>query len=67
MQEVQTQIRVYIVCYSTKYFKKQLHKKQNLGQNRWNKVFEMLGHLPLHNSEVHISTYYCVLKLLADW
>ena len=26
-------IRVYIVCHSTKYFKKQLHKKQILGQN----------------------------------
>ena len=26
-------IRVYIVCHSTKYFKKQLHKKRNLGQN----------------------------------
>ena len=26
-------IRVYTVCFSTKYFKKQLHKKQNLGQN----------------------------------
>ena len=26
-------IRVYTVCYSTKYFKKQLHKKHNLGQN----------------------------------
>ena len=26
-------IRVYTVCHSAKYFKKQLHKKQNLGQN----------------------------------
>ena len=26
-------IRVYTVCLSTSYFKKQLHKKQNLGQN----------------------------------
>ena len=25
-------IRVYIVCHSTKYFKKQVHKKQKLGQ-----------------------------------
>ena len=25
-------IRVYNVCHSTKYFKKQLHKKQNLSQ-----------------------------------
>ena len=25
-------IRVYTVCHSNKYFKKQLHKKQNLGQ-----------------------------------
>ena len=25
-------IRVYTVCHSTKYFKKELHKKQNLGQ-----------------------------------
>ena len=33
MQTVQTQIsliKVYIVCHSTKYFKKQLYKKQNL-------------------------------------
>ena len=26
-------IRVYTVCHSTMYFQKQLHKKQNLGQN----------------------------------
>ena len=26
-------IRVYTVCHSTKYSMKQLHKKQNLGQN----------------------------------
>ena len=26
--------------------KKELHKKQNLGQKLWNKVFEILGHLP---------------------
>ena len=25
-------IRVYTACHSTMYFKKQLHKKQNLGQ-----------------------------------
>ena len=25
-------IRVYTVCHSTKYLKKQLHKKQNIGQ-----------------------------------
>ena len=25
-------IWVYTVCYSTKYFKKELHKKQNFGQ-----------------------------------
>ena len=25
-------IRVYTVCHSTEYLKKQLHKKQNLGQ-----------------------------------
>ena len=26
-------IRVYTVCHSTKYFKQQVHKKQNLDQN----------------------------------
>ena len=26
--------------------KKQLHKKQKLGQKVWNKMFEILGHLP---------------------
>ena len=26
-----SRIKVYTVCHSTKYFKKQLHKKQNLG------------------------------------
>ena len=34
IQTVQAQLRllrVYTVCHSTKYFKKQLHKKQNLG------------------------------------
>ena len=39
---MQTQIRlllkeqsdkIYNVCHSTKYFEKQLHKKQNLDQN----------------------------------
>ena len=25
-------IRVYTVCHSTMYFKKQVHKKQNLGK-----------------------------------
>ena len=30
------------------YFKTQLHKKQNFGQKKkvWNKMFEILGHLP---------------------
>ena len=47
-------IRVYTVCNSTKYFEKQLHKKQNLGQKIWNKAFEISGHLPylsINNSE----------------
>ena len=39
-------IRVYTVCHSTKYSKKQLYKKQKLFQKVWNKVFEILGHLP---------------------
>ena len=40
-------IRVYTVCHSTLYFKKQLPKKQNLGQkNVWNKVLEILVYLP---------------------
>ena len=40
--------RVYTVCHSTKHFKRQLSKKQNLRlkKNVWNKVFEILGHLP---------------------
>ena len=41
MQTVQTQIRLLLKeqsdqglhCHSTKYFKKQVHKKQTLGQN----------------------------------
>ena len=33
-------------CLPFHYFKKQLHKKQNLCQKVWNKVFEILGHLP---------------------
>ena len=54
MATVQTQIRlflrsslirVYNVCQSIKYFRKQLHKKQTLDKNVWNKVFEILGHL----------------------
>ena len=36
---------VYTVCHSTKSFKKQLHKNQNLGQKHMHKVFEILGHL----------------------
>ena len=31
-QEQSDQV-LYTVCHSTKYFKKQLHKKQNLGKN----------------------------------
>ena len=50
MQTVQTQIsliRVYTVCHLTKYFKKQLHKKQNLSQkNVQNKEFKILVQLP---------------------
>ena len=51
MQTVQAQIRlsslirVYTVCHSSKYSKKQLYKKQNLNQKVWNKVLEILGHL----------------------
>ena len=38
-------IRVYTVCHSTRYFKKQLYKKQTLGQKSiLNKVLEILGH-----------------------
>ena len=33
---------VYTVCHSTKYFKKQLYKKQNLGRKK-KIVFEILG------------------------
>ena len=37
-------IRVFTVCHSTKYCKKLMHKKQNLGQKVWNKEFKILGH-----------------------
>ena len=33
--------QVYTVCYSTKDFKKPLHKKQNFGKKILNKVFEI--------------------------
>ena len=49
MQTVQTQIRlirIYAVCHSTKYLKKQLHEKQNLDKKVWIKVFKILGRLP---------------------
>ena len=36
--------------FSAKYFEKQLHKKQNLDKNVWNKVFEILGHLHIYHS-----------------
>ena len=49
MQTVQSQvrlllnlIRVYTVCHSTKYFKKKLQ----YGIKVWNKVFELIRHLP---------------------
>ena len=38
-------IRVYTVCHSTKYFVKQLNKKQNLGKKVLNKAFKISGHL----------------------
>ena len=38
--------RVYIVCHSTRYFDKQLHRKQNLGKKVCNIELETLGHLP---------------------
>ena len=56
-------IRVYTVCHSIKYFKKQLHKKQNLCKPPppppppkkkkkkkiiCNKIFKILGKLPLY-------------------
>ena len=34
------------VCHSSKYLKKQLHKKQNSGKKVWIKVFKIFGHLP---------------------
>ena len=50
MQTVQTQIRLLLKeqsdqglhCLSFQYFKKEQHKKQNVGQKVWNKVFEIL-------------------------
>ena len=38
-------IRVNTVCHSTKYFKKQLHKKQTYAKEVWNKGSKILGHL----------------------
>ena len=41
---------LHCICtarHFTQYCKKQLHKKQNLDQKLWNKVFKILGHLPL--------------------
>ena len=46
-------IRVYTVCHSTKYFTKQMHKKQNLVKKIWNKVFKILGHLPYPGNVRH--------------
>ena len=46
---------------STKYFMKQAHKKQNLGQNVWNKVYEILGHYEIYEYYVphhRGGTYY---------
>ena len=44
-----SQIRVYTVCYSTTYFKKQLFKKKKKKKKKakivWNKMFEILGYL----------------------
>ena len=40
-QQSLDQIRVYNFCHFTvKYYKKELYKKQNLGQTVWNKVFK---------------------------
>ena len=33
-----------LIFFTPKHFKKKLHKKQILGQNMWNEVFEILGH-----------------------
>ena len=41
LKELCSLIRVYTVCHSATYFKKQLHKKQNLAQKVWNKVVEI--------------------------
>ena len=34
-------IRICIVCHSTKYFKKQLHKKQDLGKKKKNSTVDL--------------------------
>ena len=45
-QTVPGLLRVYTVSNSTKYFKKKMHKKQNLGQPcKEYKVFKFWGHL----------------------
>ena len=44
-------IKVYTVCHFTKYFKKELHKKQNLGQKGIEYNVRNLGHLPYVFSE----------------
>ena len=42
------------------YFKKELHKKQNLGQKVWNKLFEILGHLPDTELDKFASVFQCL-------
>ena len=53
MHTVQILISSLISVYSARrYFKKQLHIKQNFGKNVWDKVFEILGDLQYSLSHV---------------
>ena len=45
---------VFTVYHSTKYSKKQLIKKQNLGQKICNKVFKLLGQLLYSNLRINM-------------
>ena len=57
-------IRVYTICdsSSSKYFKKQLHKKQNLGKKIWKKVFKISGHS--YCIYIYISFIFSIYKFV---
>ena len=51
-------IRVFTVGHSTKHFKRQMHKKQNLAKKVRNNVFEILGHLPNYKCSIWNILYH---------